>query len=113
MCIICSSDINNILFLDKIKIENCKNIKCIPKELVNLKSLKIIKCDNLEYIPETLKKLEKLYLHYFNKVKSIPNQLVNLKKIQIDYCPVNQSTIYLISKNAIEIKKIINYLFYS
>lgn len=111
MCIICSNNINNLKLLKKIKIENCKNIITIPKELINLKSIKIIKCDNFKYIPKELTNLEKIYIHYFNNIKNIPLEFLNLKKIQLDYHYfTNQSAIYFYSNNEEEIKKIIKYL---
>jgi hypothetical protein len=109
MCIICNNSYNKDII--KLKIENCKKIKEIPKTLINLKSLKISKCDNLNIIPKELINLEKLYIHYYNNVRIIPIHLQKLQKIQIDYNHINNPTIYFYSNNSQEIKKILNYIY--
>ena len=66
MCIICNKeyDIN----IKKIYIQNCKKIKEIPKDLINLEEIIIEKCDNFNKLYDTFTKLKILHIHYYNKI---------------------------------------------
>lgn len=108
MCIICKNNIN--INMTKIEISNCKNIKEIPQELINLEEIIIVKCDNFTKLYNTFTKLKVLHIHYYNKTKNIPENFNNLIDLQLEFCPINKQTIYCYSDDRQQIKNLIKYV---
>jgi len=108
MCIICNKEYDiNIKY---IYIQNCKKIKEIPKNLINLEELIIEKCDNFNKLHNTFTKLKKLYIHYYNKISYIPDNFNNLEDLQLEFCPIGKQTIYCYSIDKKKIQNYINYI---
>ena len=101
MCIICQyeNDIEYIINIKKIHCFDCKNVKYIPKELIQLE---VLYCNNTDIIeiPKELISLKKLNVNEC-KIKNIPSTLVNL---EILYC--NDTLIENIPDNLSKLKQL-------
>src|SRR5947208_3210193 len=81
MCIVCASDLKDIINRKKISCRGCTKLTFIPKELIHLKELDCFNCPNLIEIPKELTNLTQLFCSECPNLINIPKELIKLKSI--------------------------------